>query len=473
MSQRIVEVSREYDRSKGFLFGLYVGLLSLLILVAVFDPFHLPEGVPNVAKNYTFKIEHLHTATNIYGILALAGAVLGFWRVWKWADKPRRLLSRPSVWICIGLVFWTVAEAVWIDRPRYPDWGDIPFILADVCWLVALFTVFKLLNRPLKPEINQFTALIALSLGLLLSAFAWLDRRLLEPPLDPDKLGELLTDLIYIFLTFCSVGLAVLLVSGENARRPLPVHRCLRYLFAATGINALATLAYIVTQPSKLPGGSWLYSDGNWVDWLFLTAMYCWGISALKCPIRETELQYTYSTTLKMKVGDFYRALEITKHYLHPEPDSERRIYVKEANWIFANIRGCWNIVKLGDLVVGSTFLFPVSRALINRFRADEITEREMFEEVMKNPLTWECLYLADASILESHRRRRLAFNCFKETIDWVADEHNDLKIEVHCLPNTLDRTGLAEELREHFKGTRVQVCLPKDTVKDVIGGKL
>lgn len=60
MSQRIVEVSREYDRSTGFLFGLYLGLLSLLILLSLFDPFYLPQGRPNLRRIILFEIPSLH-----------------------------------------------------------------------------------------------------------------------------------------------------------------------------------------------------------------------------------------------------------------------------------------------------------------------------------------------------------------------------------------------------------------------------
>lgn len=478
MSQRIVEVSREYDRSKGFLFGLYVGLLSLLILVSLFDPLYLPQNLPDLKENYTFKIPNLHAATNIYGMLALAGAVLGFWRIWKWADKPRRLLHLPSVWICSGLAVWVIAQGLWVLGVR-PWIRDTAFIVADLCWLAALWTILKLVNKLLnglgKPEIkfSPFMGLLTTILGLLIAVFLWINRSLIDAAeLTSATFFQLGTDFVYMLFTFAGIVLAVALVNAKTAELPLPVQRCLRYVFAATVINAFATLAFVLTTKFNA-GDPGFYSDGNWIDWLFLTAMYCWGISALTCPIREAEHQYTYSATLdNVSLEDYYRAREITEHYLRTEPNSKRTIYLDSTRWILDNIPGCWNIVKLGELVVGSTFLFPVSRALIKRFRAHEITEREMFEEVMKNPLTWECLYLADASILARHRRRRLAFNCFKETIDWVKEEHKDLEIEVHCWPNTLERDGLVEELVKHFKG-KVKVLRVPGALKDRIGGRL
>jgi hypothetical protein len=94
-----------------------------------------------------------------------------------------------------------------------------------------------------------------------------------------------------------------------------------------------------------------------------------------------------------------------------------------------------------------------------------------MFAEVMKNPLTWECLYLADASILEQHRRRKLAFYCFKETIKRVKKDNEDVEIQVYCLPNTLARKGLVKKLQKHF-GEKV-VRIIEGPVDDGIGGRL
>ncbi len=48
--------------------------------------------------------------------------------------------------------------------------------------------------------------------------------------------------------------------------------------------------------------------------------------------------------------------------------------------------------------------------------------EKKMFDEVKQReengePLAWDCLYLADASILTKHRRRRLAFKSFTKQL--------------------------------------------------------
>jgi hypothetical protein len=61
-------------------------------------------------------------------------------------------------------------------------------------------------------------------------------------------------------------------------------------------------------------------------------------------------------------------------------------------------------------------------------------------------------LYLADASILPDHRRRRLAFNCFRTTIENIAKEHDKPGLELYCWPTNLERKRLAEKLQEHFE---------------------
>src|SRR5438270_774678 len=103
---------------KAFLFGLYVGL-SLLLFISWLDPAH----DSSLAK-----------ATNIYGVQALAGAVLGLWRVWQRGDDPRRTPATVSVWICIGLAAWTVGQGLWtwasfrIAEVPYPWLSDVFYL---------------------------------------------------------------------------------------------------------------------------------------------------------------------------------------------------------------------------------------------------------------------------------------------------------------------------------------------------------
>src|SRR4030095_9377931 len=114
-----------------------------------------------------------------------------------------------------------------------------------------------------------------------------------------------------------SLILAIGLVVGENSQIPYPLHQCIRYLCAATAVDAIANMAFTVTV--KLPATqTWGYYNGNWVDWLFLTAMYCWGASTLKWPIRQEQLEYTFHTRAgKLPLTDIYRAVDIEEG--HPE----------------------------------------------------------------------------------------------------------------------------------------------------------
>jgi len=426
------------NSSEAFLLGLYLGL-TLLLLLSYLDQNHASA---------------LHFWTNIYGVQAVAGAVLGWYQIRKRADDPRKTPALSSVWICLGLAGWAIGQGLWIlgtftvGAVPYPWWSDLLYIASVLCWLVALLTVYKSLRRRGLTEIIPYMGILTTTLGLLVGVFYWLDREKIASPLSNATLPEIVCDLIYILLTFLTVVPAIALLLGENTEIPLPVHKCILYLCAATAIDAGATLAFTVT--TKLKDGQWAYFNGNWVDWLFLTTMYCWGVSALKCPLRQEDLTYTFGTTRSgLQVGDICRAAEIAEECSLAaqmiDPDAMR--------WILDNIPECWRVVKLGESVVGSTFLFPVPRHLKERFLKGTTTGREMFEEVMKNPLTWDGLYLADASILKQHRKRGLAFECFKTTIENIAQEHDGHKIEVFCCPDTLKRKKLAEKLRRHFEG--------------------
>src|SRR4029079_3075184 len=128
---------------------------------------------------------HLRTLTNIYGVLALAGAMLGFWRIWRRAEKPRALLSLPSFWISVGLAIWVIAQVMWVfakwkdPEGEGPGPYDIAYIIADICWIVALFTVFKALGREVMKAISPFMAIITTVLILLIGGLSVLDHSLL------------------------------------------------------------------------------------------------------------------------------------------------------------------------------------------------------------------------------------------------------------------------------------------------------
>lgn len=447
-------MSHNDGRSKAFLLGLYVGL-SLLLLVS-----------------HTTRDPALQKATNIYGLQALAGAAIGFWRIRKRKANPRTTPALASVLICFGLTLWAIGQGVWTwgtiirGKDQYPWYSDIFYIGSNLCWLVALFYVFKSLRRRVLPAVSSYMVIVPAVLALFVSLFGFVDHYLIEQARQqdwlrqqtpPELLPTLVCDLVYIFLTFSSMLLAVALVVGENAEISFPVHQCIRYLCVATAIDSGAILAFTVTV--KLEETNRLaYFNGNWVDWLFLTAIYCWGVSALKCPIREEEIRYTFGSKRSgLREEDFYRASEIAEHCCSDEHEAARvAAYTSSIRWILDNIPECWRVVKLGDLVVGSTFLFPVPQPLMESFVAGETTEREMFEEVKRNPLTWDYLYLADASIRVSHRRRGLAFKCFRETIELLKRHNPQLKL--CCRPNNPDEKGLASKLEKHFESQSIHV---------------
>lgn len=442
---------------KAFLFGLYFGL-SLLLFISWLDPAH--DGA-------------LPKATNIYGVQALAGAALGLWRVWKRGDDPRTTPASVSVWICTGLAAWTIGQGLWtwasfrIAEIPYPWLSDVFYLASDAFWLVALIKIYTALDRPRLPAIAPFTKiLIPIVVSLILTGVpTWVASTLGPKP----NAWAVACDFIYILLTFSSLFLAIGLVIGDNSAIPFPLHQCIRYLCAATAVDTIAVLAFTVTV--KLPAKyTFAYFNGNWVDWLFLTAMYFWGASALKWPIKKELLQYTYETArLGLLADEIYRAVDIARRYSPPTPLAD----TESLKWIRQHIPNCWRVVKLGNTVVGSTFVFPVPRPLIDRYQDARKTseenlmekvaidselfkdklERQLFNEVKAAKVSWDCLYLAEASIQPRHQRRGLAFKSFTDTIEDVVNRHPDRKIEIFGWPDGLEQTKLFEKLRDHFKG--------------------
>ncbi|HWS87379.1 MAG TPA: hypothetical protein VN282_10460 [Pyrinomonadaceae bacterium] len=436
---------RQDQWSKGLLLGLYVGL-SLLFPLSHLDAG--PDGVWGSGRDTV-----LDKATNVYGLLALAGAALGLWRVLKWADKPRATPAVAAVWVCAGLAVWVLGQGLWTwwvltrTQENYPSPADPFFIVSDVIWLLVLLKTYQSLRRRGMAEISQYWPVLTVLLGVLATASKWLFTE--SSGATPTKL---IYDYIYIFVTFTSAFLTLPLVFGKNEEIPLPVKQFINWLSAAAVINAVAVFAFTVTDtlPEDNP---YAYYNGNWVDWLLLTAMGCWGMAALKCPVRQEELQYTFGTTKSgMTEADVYLAGEIAESCCKGAAETERvAAYVNSIRWVLDAAPSCWRVVKLGDEVVGSTFLFPAPRHLMESFNKGELKEHELFEKVKKSPLVWDCLYLADASILARHRRRGLAFKAFKTTIENIAKEHP--QIEVHCRPITPERKKLAEKIEAHFAG--------------------
>ena len=155
-----VETRLTADGGKAFLFGLYIGL-SLLIVLSWLDPVH---------------DSFLHKASNIYGVQALVGGVLGLWLISKRADKAQASPAISSVWISMGLVVWTVGQALWIwasfkiAAVPYPWWSDIFYLASDLFWLIAIYMIYSSLDRPRLPAVSPFTkVLIPIGISLVLA----------------------------------------------------------------------------------------------------------------------------------------------------------------------------------------------------------------------------------------------------------------------------------------------------------------
>src|SRR3989344_6209380 len=130
----------------------------------------------------------------------------------------------------------------------------------------------------------------------------------------------------------------------------------------------------------------------------------------------------TYSSDEGFTFEELLEAAKIAEKYFELE-DNPEMMQASDENikYIYDNLHDFLNIIKVNNKVVGSTFIFPCSEKQMSKFISKKISEAQLFEDIMNKPITnFSALYLAGATITPEYRRKGLAFQGFKKTIEKV-----------------------------------------------------
>jgi len=442
---------------KAFYLGLFIGL-TMLFSITIFG---------NVLQ---IKEPGLSVYTTEYTLMAIIGGILSLYRFIKTRPKDGNEFN-PEL-ISIGLLVWSSGQILWMigmnikgnDLP-YPWYSDVPYVASLIIWLIVLLKLY----RPLKLKFISASKILsgvykALLAGVV-ALIGFLDRDKIVNVSEGMNLIRVITDFLYLFLPLSSAFIAGILYLTPIPNISLKAQKCIAFLFYATLLNFLANSAFVVTFRfiELQPSSPLVYTDGGWIDYLYLSSMTCWCIATTIYPTSLSDLTYSFGNYMSININatDVFKAANIAEEIFHTNTNTGyMQINSDTTLWIMENLPHAWKIIKSGDDVIGSAIVLPVSDKDIEDFRSKNISEAELFRRVKTyNAPIYENLYLAGATILAEHRFRGLAFQCFVmliETDNLVVDK----KPNLICWPISNPGLKLSIKLKTYFteKGYKFEV---------------
>ena len=122
----------------------------------------------------------------------------------------------------------------------------------------------------------------------------------------------------------------------------------------------------------------------------------------------------------KLSLKDHVGAAKMLEEYFKSENDVEQAPISKEnIIWVHKNMPNCANVIKYDNKIIGSTFVVPCNRKLMEKFLSGKINENQLFEMIKKelNLSNFDSIYLASAFIKQEFRGRGLAVKGFVKSI--------------------------------------------------------
>lgn len=134
----------------------------------------------------------------------------------------------------------------------------------------------------------------------------------------------------------------------------------------------------------------------------------------------------TFSSDSKLTWKDHHALVVLIDKYFRSQEDPEQMSTSKEnIRWVHKNIPECTNVIKYKDKVIGSTFIIPCNKRLMDLFIFKKMTERAMFEKIKKsiNYKNFNTIYLCSAFIIPKFRHKGLPTTGFLKSIKRITEK--------------------------------------------------
>jgi hypothetical protein len=257
------------------------GLFSGMILLFVVAGFVADSGRPEAARLWT----------NIYGVVALGGGIVGLVRCARHrrASPEKRRFVRGAT---VGLLLWAGAQAVWLkecitDRPiPFPSIADVGYFVALLCWSYSFLQLYRHLNRPVLAEITPLLGVMVFLWTISSGAMWFIYRENSFSQLSSEVLVELVASTLYLCMSAVHATFIGALLLGPKL--PETWSRSLKWAALGVLLDAVADLCFAVT--SRLPDADLLhYQNGGWVDFVYAAGMLCWSMCLVFSPLAADE----------------------------------------------------------------------------------------------------------------------------------------------------------------------------------------
>lgn len=267
--------------SKQWLIGLYI-LATIHFILIMF---------------YKSKDASLNFLTASWVVIPIIGAAFGLHRFRAKVKNKYFIHYRlAGILFCIGIILWSIGSLIWsyldfkYGKIPDPSIADIPFLMFPPFWILGIFIIYRKISEDPLTDIHRIAPYIILLIAnsfLLLLVFHPLKE--LTNIKNPEAFTLFMLDIIYTTFDGVTVCLFFSLILGPSFSK-LEQQMKIAISLSAFGIFILFFTDLIYGVCMKLPEGNISsYYTGNWIDFLYYTALFLLSISVLYIPEKANE----------------------------------------------------------------------------------------------------------------------------------------------------------------------------------------
>lgn len=241
-----------------------------------------PEGITDVSYGYIYAF--------LYGLIPLFGGITGMVNAKKWGSF-KSIAGKAVIFLSAGLLTWGMGELIWSyynfflnQEVPYPSLADVGFIVSWPLWCLGVIYLSRAagVKYALKERHGQMLLVIIPIIAVVVSYYL-LVVVARQGSFDLDGgLMKIFFDIAYPVLDVIALTIALLVYGlslkflGGYFKWPVLI------ILLGFIINYIADFAFSYTTTVET------FHNGNWVDFVFATAVFVlsFGINTLQ--IRDT-----------------------------------------------------------------------------------------------------------------------------------------------------------------------------------------